>query len=110
MKLYDSRRNESVSAYFHEKCCLQALQTRASVVRFMVAGRLQDTVYPVTVTSFAGKPVSNLSRAQFRAAKEALDSVHAIGVCHGDIRRSNIIFALDFEISRTASKAHLKIK
>ncbi|KAA6418757.1 MAG: hypothetical protein FRX49_11245 [Trebouxia sp. A1-2] len=110
VKLYDSRRNESVSAYFHEKCCLQALQTRASVVRFMVAGRLQDTVYPVTVTSFAGKPVSNLSRAQFRAAKEALDSVHAIGVCHGDIRRSNIIFALDFEISRTASKAHLKIK
>lgn len=95
VKLYDTRRNGSISAYFHEKCCLQALQTRASVVRFMVAGRLQDTLYPVIVTSFAGKPVSKLSGAQFRAAKKALDSVHAVGVCHGDIRLSNILFALD---------------
>lgn len=95
VKLYDTRRNGSVSAYFHEKCCLQALQTRASVVCFMVAGRLQDTLYPGIGTSFAGKPVSNLSGAQYRAAKKALDSVHAVGVCHEDIRLSNILFALD---------------
>ena len=60
---------------------------------------------PVIVTSFAGKPVSNLSGAQFRAVKKALDSVHAVGVCHGDIRLSNILFALDGSC-RLADFAH----
>ena len=61
----------------------------------MVVGRLQDTLYPAIVTSFAGKPVSNLSRAQLRASKEALDGVHTVGVYHGNIRLSNILFALE---------------
>ena len=95
VKLYDTRRPGGLIAYFHEKRCLQALQTRASIVCFKTAGRLQNTLYPCVVTSFAGQPVSKLSYAQRRAAIEALGSLHAIGVCHGDIRLPNILFKQD---------------
>ena len=92
VKLYDSQRPGSVKAYFQEKHSLQALDTRASVVRFNMAGRLQDTLYPCIATYFAEKPVMKLSRAQRSAASKALNSLHSIGACHGDIRLSNIMF------------------
>lgn len=95
MKLYDSQRSGSLKAYFQEKRCLQALDTRASVVHFNMAGRLQDTLYPCIATYFAGKPVRKLSCAQRSAARKALNSLHAVGACHGDIRLSNILFDED---------------
>lgn len=95
VKLYDSQRPGGLSVYFHEKHCLQALENRAFVVRFKMAGRLQDTSYPCIVTAFAGKPVSKLSHAQRRTANEALTSLHAIGACHGDIRLPNFLFKQD---------------
>ena len=95
VKLYDNQRPGGLSVYFHEKHCLQVLETQASVVRFKMAGRLQDTSYPCIVTAFAGKPVSKLSRAERHAANEALTSLHAIGACHGDIRLPNFLFKQD---------------
>lgn len=95
VKLYDSQRPGSLKAYFQEKRCLQALDMRASVVHLRMAGRLQDTLYPCIATCFAGKPVRKLSRAQRSAASKALNSLHAVGACHGDIRLSNILFDED---------------
>ena len=95
VKLYDNQRPTGLSIYFHEKHCLQALGNRACVVHFEMAGRLQDTSYLCIVTEFAGKPVSKLSRAQRRTANEALTSLHAVGVCHGDIRLPNFLFKQD---------------
>lgn len=92
VKLYDSERPGSLKAYFQEKRCLQALDMRASVVHLNKAGRLQDTLYPCIATDFAGKPVKKLSRAQRSAASKALNGLHALGACHGDIRLSNILF------------------
>lgn len=95
VKLYDSRRPGALQAYFHEKLCLQALRSRATVVLFQKAGRLQNTLYPCIVTRFAGEPVPSLSCAQRTAAKKALGSLHAAGVCHGDLRLPNILFQQD---------------
>ena len=95
VKLYDNRYPEAINAYFHEKRCLQALGGCASIVHFKMAGRLQDTLYPCIVTTFAGSPVSQLSRHQRRAASKALDRLHAIGASHGDIRLPNILFKQD---------------
>lgn len=95
VKLYDSQRPGILGVYFHEKHCLQALETRALVVRFKMAGRMQDTSYPCIVTAFAGKPVDKLSRAQRRTANQALASLHAIGACHGDVRLPNFLFKQD---------------
>ena len=95
VKLYDTQRSGGLSVFFHEKHCLQALENRACIVHFKMAGRLQDALYPCIVTEFAGKPVSKLSRAQRRAANEALTSLHAVGACHGDIRLPNFLFQED---------------
>lgn len=95
VKLYDNRYPKAIHAYFHEKECLQALGSCTSIVRFQMAGRLQDTLYPCIVTNFAGSPVSQLSRQQRRAASQALDGLHAAGVAHGDIRLPNLLFKHD---------------
>ncbi len=95
VKLYDNRQPEAIKAYFHEKKCLQALGACASIVDFKMAGRLQDTLYPCIVTSFAGSPVSRLSRHQRRAANQASDGLHVVGAAHGDIRLPNLLFKQD---------------
>ena len=94
VKLYDTRRNESISAYFPEKRCLQALQTRASVVRFMVCR--MDSISGIASQQSVGCPIS--------CSQEGIGH-HAVGVCHGDIRLSNIFLALDGSC-RLADFAH----
>lgn len=86
---------DALEASSHEKHCLQALETRALVVRFKMAGHVQDISYPCIVTAFAGKPVSKLSHAQRRTANEGLTSLHATGACHGDIRLPYFLFKQD---------------
>ena len=71
------------------------LASLGAVINLKMAGRLQDSLYPCTVTKYAGEPVQHLSAVQYSLAKTALITLHQAGAAHGDIRRPKLLFDKD---------------